>query len=359
MAKKAEATIDDTEDERPAPVPAAMPHDAETLLLIQELAADAEGISDEEMREAGLYDDVMAARAKMAEEPGKEGASAAGEATTEAESEAKAKEPEEAPEPEPAGKNIPKARFDQEVQKRREAERQLGVVDELRAEIAAMKAQMASGKPAEPPPPPPGAERLDEIKAELRAVRKQYEDGEIDFIELRDKEDELNDERSELRQKMTAGKREDFGSLALQERTAELERANPWIGGLSPLVFTQLAEDAKAALVAEGVSLNTEHGVYALRARVVEMGKAAGLDRLSTKPQPSLKPAQPTALERGKKAAEVAANHPPDTGTISAPRSGSVLDMDREQLEGLSHKDLDALPDSVFAALQKRLGLSA
>lgn len=254
---------------------------------------------------------------------------------------------------------IPKARFDEVNQARREAEERAAELERQAVFMAGQLEALRGGKPADgeqqqqTEQQDPRATKI----AELDALYEAYDSGEIGMADLKKRERALQAEVAEIEREMRRPRPEQIVQAIqadpyLQDRTAALEAENAWLEHVPPAAIqTALVPMARAMLAEQGVQLRADaRSTFLLRQAVVAAGKILGLDKGVPSQTPSNQATNqatngPTVDQRRAKL-DLARNHPPavtTAGTGSPAEPFSAADLDR-----MSDADLANLPASVL-----------
>ena len=305
--------------------------------------------------------------------------------------------PQAAPEavPAPTGEDqgqqpaIPKARFDEAVEKERaarakaeaEANYYRGV-----AETQAMQQAQPQAQPAQPAPPPPDYDAmLAEQDTAKRAAAKRFDDGEITMSDYVAVEEAVNANKRKIEahraaseerareaeaaaeaakqpreQTPTPGQQDSLADqLVLDQQLEQLDQANPYVPLLTPEHVERLRHMVISDMRAQGKVLpGGSHGTYILRA---EIAKMAGLMGPSWFPDHNPAQAQPpqgqqpgqaglsqTAQDRLAKV-PMAGAMPPDTSQLGTGAGGGNPIPSDEQVAQMSDDDIALLPAEVRA----------
>ena len=267
----------------------------------------------------------------------------------------------------------------------------------LQGQIEALKGATPAAAPAEPAIDPKVAMQTElgkmeqvlasvdiNMKKQLIELGTQVEKGELDMPAFLEKQFELQDNASALKDRINGRisalnseinapdpamvEQNILSNPALKAWTADLEEKNPWVSALSKPMVEQLRVQALQDMEKMGLSTNTVEGNWNLRVRIVELGKEMGYEQMlapivaaAQQPQPPVPtpgatPANPGAVpgavptpdQRAAKL-DLAANHPPSVTTagVSMPTDATAT----AHIETMTARDLAALPDSVLDGL--------
>lgn len=239
---------------------------------------------------------------------------------------------------------IPKARFDEVLQRGDEAARAAaywkGVADG-RINPDAKGDGEGGQEPTETP-----EQQIEGIRSELFNLAEQFDNGDLSMADFKRKEAELEDKIEEIRQeqneqsqqaaaKDTGDQRRSQVDLYLEERTNQIAGEHPYMSMLDDFQTNEVSAtrlsilnaDARASLKQEGVELGDDaRSTLVLRQRIADLSDKYGPmwfpDAQVGQQQPEQSGGQPanTGLTDKQKAVkakvEEAAKHPPNTETL-------------------------------------------
>lgn len=287
---------------------------------------------------------------------------------------------EDPEDPEAAGQMVPRARLNQEVQKRRALEQEREQLLQDRAYMAG-KADAAATAPKEPEVDPEAIvsfniKKLGEnFNDNILKLAQQFDDGEITAIEWERKKQDLNAKYNEYHGQFTAQLQqiqdrknapnpqmlaEQLGAhRGLAAHTKQLEDANPWMGHVKPELAKAMTKAAEEILAQHQIFLPKNFTLQDLadytadlRTAMVEVGRAWDLDKIAA-PAATTTPAsagpQKADPSQIRSKLDLARQQPPLTSSVGAglptdamaafqPENRSVDDLAK-----LSPKELDAL----------------
>lgn len=355
---------------------------------IDEVAAEQAAAEENQVEEPDNEDEAewLAAKAAMEADAKGEGEEPKPEAEGE-EGKAPAKEPEEPkPEAPPHDDDQPKAvpfpRF-REVNEGLKTERDA----RTRAEQeAAYWKGVAEGRiPVKDEPKEPEPDPVVALEAEMDALAKRYEDGEIGAVDFqkenrrltRDllKAEAARDAKPEPKEPEFDQERyqqEIIEDPWVQDRFMEIAKANPWLEQPTPGLARGLKHDLQALddrvyelAAAEGVEIKprTKRGEVMHRAFLMAAAHEAGIpakygwkppakepDPKPEQKRPAQPPGSPTADQRKAKA-DLRRQHPGDptqAGSAGAPG----YEPSTEDILAMDDEEFDALPESTKAKLR-------
>ncbi len=295
--------------------------------------------------------ELVAARAALTGEP-----AATATPTTET--------PPATPAPKPAAVTddvmIPKARLDEALGKM--AAKDLALA-KAQGEIEALKLVAIPGKPGTATPAAPAAptveDRLTAANAEMDALAKQFDDGEIGMAAFKKAEREINTKiegiRDEHRAATATPQAASADDIVLNERTDALYEQHPY----TKLIDNQadwefLHGKALQSLAAEGVVLPA--GEYTgpqrlmVRTRIAELTDTFGpalTGKTVALPKTSPKPAAPSPIAQAREdKLALAVSHAPNIGQIQTAGTGTG-EMSEAQIAALDDEAIGALPASI------------
>ena len=261
---------------------------------------------------------------------------------------------------EPESIHVPKARLDQVLSelkqlRERDAEkdRQLAY---FAGQLHAKGTPTAEGQPAESQ-----ADPVAEHDAKIDSLYEKYDSGEIGMAELKKQERALLRERDAIVAERSKPSPEVVAQQIatdpyLTEKTAEIERQNPWLNNVpAPVIQHSLLPFAYQILADQGVKVGADvRSTLMLRAAVVQAGKILGLDQRGGQQQGTSlpvdqRPQAPTADQRRQKV-ELARNHPPSMQTAGT-GAASGQTYSPEDIDKMSDVDLASLPASILEQL--------
>lgn len=284
------------------------------------------------------------------------------------------------------GRFIPKARFDEEAQRRREAEREAEEARlnaaRLMGRLEALQMRQGQGQPAAQGQPqgqqqrqPTPDEAIAQIKQARRDLASKFDAGEITAAEWEAQREALDDRREQiLAQTRAQTQREPQPTqptedLYLRERTAQIEAQHPIVNALeADSDWAVIADITRARLASQGIRIDPnlpDHRLYwrdqlAQTADQVGPGLLAARGVQWTPPgqqqaqgQPGRQPMSPQAQARAQKLA-LAADMPPQMGAGVV--SAGAEAVTEAQVESYTEEQWDALPQSVK---DKMLGVVA
>jgi len=263
---------------------------------------------------------------------------------------------------------VPKARLDEVLRERAEAERRAtylqGALDAQR--MAPGAARPPAEQPAAQAPPSP-EQRIGTVKAQRLALAKKYDDGEIDAAEFRKQDDAYEDQIWNIRQEtlrpasQPAPRQTPANDLYLEEVTERLEAQHPYTTVLADTDMQFLVMKAKESLTAEGVRLgNDPRSLLLLRKRTAELSDTFGPMLTGKQLQPATSaanagtPTQPAGMSaqaqaRANKLA-LAASHPADIQNLGGPGQAAGVPT-QQQIAAMSDEEIAALPESTRARI--------
>lgn len=333
----------------------------------QEVAIDEDDPDALELAEA------LAAVEAEANEKAKAEAEEADEAKELVEEIANRKEPDPAPQEEGEnseggkaetdGAMIPKGRFDEVNQARKqEAER----ARQLELEIAELRGRISASKPEQNEQPGQKAltpqDEITKLNNEIDDLWGKVDDGELSASDARRKEREIDARILELQKPAQSQKPErqerSSDELYLIDKTKEVVSRSEAAQMMVDMALPEDAAewkfvDAKAEdlLKSEGLTRQTSEGLLRFRQHqvaVIEQNAAMlipGFKKAdSPAPQPENKGMSPEAKARAKKL-EIAERQPASTNSMAD--LGNSTDLTVEQLAALSDEDYEALPAAV------------
>ncbi len=289
---------------------------------------------------------------------------------------------------------IPKPRFDEAVHEaraatleaQREAEYWRGIAQGMAmakptSGSSAGQTAPQAGRPGMPQASADPNVRLQQIKAEKRRLREQYDDGALSYADMQDKIDALEEEGWSIRNQSIQSRgapQVPQGGVTLDdlldEPTAELEQQHPYTlviptnDGLGKMRWDYLETEATLQLAREGALSNPNRGPMnvrehlALRTRMAELTDVYGPtwypdnkpQQQGQQPAPAL-PGQGNAGQRSglttrqqarASKLDLAAGHPPNVSDLGA--SGMSEDgVTDERLLSMTEDEIAALPSSV------------
>jgi hypothetical protein len=279
------------------------------------------------------------------EQPSAEPAPAAAAPAAEPAAEPEA-EPTEPDGEQPRGKDgkwIPKARFDEQVQREREKAEALAAAAYWKGQAEALKA--GGVKPAGEAPPTPEQETA-ALEAAILQKATDFDEGRIGMAEFKRFERQATQRIDALRAPAVPAAAP--ADMRLQELTMALPERFPIIQRLTAAHVTALQPLAEMELASEGVALGGDpRSSYLIRERIAQLAQA----RWGNAPQPPASTTRQPNVKAAQDKLALAARMPPTltkTGTAQVPQ-------DRYSLEAVSKMDLDelatAVPDSVLRQL--------
>lgn len=321
--------------------------------LIEEIAkapADAVPFTAQELEDLGISEEIAKARAALAarqvDGPPPEVATQAGP-PSEDQPEHQAATPSGGPKSDP-NKLI--------------AESALAVMlsenARLRAEIEQLRAARETSAPsAQSARPEPKT-----LEQELSELEKKFDDGEITLAQFALKSYEIQRRHEPSPEVPQAPPARPTQSLALQERTEQLRRENPWIDKIDPDIdLPWLAGHAKKLFEQRGyVADGSELADFLFRQCVVDVGRHFGLpERYGA---PAAQPSAPASAPRvqppppppptARQMVDPARRQPPDVASIGAAPGSQNMDALLKMIETMSARDLAGkLPQSQIDAL--------
>lgn len=296
-------------------------------------------------------------------------------------------ETQQGQQPEPV--MIPKARFDEVLQRATTAEHAAAYyrgMAEARAQGQPQgQPQQAQTQPQQQATP---EQRLADIQTQVDVLAKKFDDGEITFSELKRQERDLANQEQGIREELLLAKvspqqaPQTQESLALAAHTDTLLEQHPWVQ-----VYDQLGTDAEWAflrdqaaqtLAAQGMQPSRgEHYRAALQSEVAQLMDRYGPVMLAERAQargisipqgqtaqpsqaqgqqqqqPTQRQMSPTAQQRQGKLAMMEAA-PPNINALTGARDEAMPTESR--IETMSDEDYDALPP---ATRDRLLGITA
>lgn len=280
---------------------------------------------------------------------------------------------------------IPKARFDEMVDKANKAAQEAAYYKGV------AEARAAAQQPAQPQQPQrqqaTPEQQLAEIARRTDALAKQFDDGQISMTDFKRAERQLAQYEHGIREALLVAKvrppqqpapapQQGNDELYLETLTADLERQHPWVAMFDQAGtksdWTLLRERAIENLTAQGIdaSGNSALGIYNRRqemarladelgpALVAARAQAKGITLPGQQPaaagaQPQQRPLSPQAQARQAKLQQ-AANAPPNLASLVG--TTGLQGFTPSQVEALTEDEFDKLPR---ATISKILGLSA
>lgn len=268
---------------------------------------------------------------------------------------------------------IPKARLDDEIGKRTNAE----TAAAYWRGIAEGRATVASTAPAAPAAPAVAQksprEQVAEIDAQVIALADKFDKGEIGMADYKKDELRLNGQRQDI---LDAAKKPAptpaidpvNSDLYLKQLTAKIENEHPYAWLIeADTQWNFIEAEARTSLLNEGVPLTNDAGsALALRTRMAELADRYGPTftgiapadapaRASAKsgrqlvkpsaPATPRSPNMPTPEQRASKL-ELATRHAPDINAAGSGGGGAATYTD-DQIAGMTDDQVDALPDAV------------
>lgn len=298
--------------------------------------------------------------------------------------------PKDQPQPgaQPEGVMIPKARFDEVLARATKAEQE-----------AAYQRGLAEGRqPAAPAPGQPGGQqpaaatpeqRLAAIGTEIDALATKFDNGEITMADYKKQERALDDKRLAIRDEGLVARVKPAetsavadNALYLDNLTAQLEDAHPWVNVLQQVGtdhdWAYLKALATDGLIARGIdpTQNTTIVSYELRKEIAQLADTMGPGLLTARAQAKGialpgqeqqqqqqqqqpaggKPAPtPNAAARAAKLA-LAANAPPNLNNMTGTPGAPGVDVSDTTVEGMTDEAIGALP---AAARNRILGTTS
>lgn len=351
----------DDEAVNPPPAPPA-PDDAEGTAPPADAFTEGEDIDAIELREAA--EAVEAEKAEAAVKPG-DGSDDDGEP------------PQTAAQANKGGENgqtpmIPKPRFDEvnsELDKLRQ--RNAFLEGALAAREQTGQQTGASDDGAQKPGQQQPANPVEAINQELLEISRQYDEGDITYTELKQKELELESRKLEMLS-TAANKPQQQLSLAdkmfLQQEDARLAKEHPFVDAVPDDVFDRWVNDARYTLERQmgdqwtGMPPGPEKDLM-LRREVAKISDVYGPAILGmTKEQlvsgGSAEPGRQeprlsqTAASRQAKL-DKAGNMPPDTSRLTTAAHNNGIPSESE-IERMSDEEIAALPAGVRAQIMER-----
>lgn len=266
---------------------------------------------------------------------------------------------------------VPKARLDQELERRRRLEEERRKMEQAaaywrgKAEVAPASSGQGNGGGQQAQQQPQRSAK--DVQADLDQLYDQFDSGELSLKELRRQEEQLNQERQKLHaQQQPNQEAPEEGSqksqdLYLEHLTAQLEQQNPWLDNLSDGFIESLIPTARYFAEQNGEHIgNDPLGDYNLRRYVVaaarpfgdasfgtgqQDGQQSGQQPGQSQQQSKQPRKQPTTQERQTKAKQ-AAQHPPDPKDVGSAAPSDSYSEDR--LANMSEEELNQLPSSVL-----------
>ena len=283
---------------------------------------------------------------------------------------------------------IPKARLDQEIRRREDAENKLNYVKGL---ADARKGMMNTSESKTDEPVKPQGPTLQELLTQLDAKRielaEKYDKGEITSVEWERQRLGLDQEARNLETKIDEDRISAIHTEAKQTATqavqkaeldrqaAELEKKHPYCANMRERDWAYLREVATEQLLSEGHFTPNQlaadlAGQMAFRQRLAELTDTLGATLIGKTPittgkpssvQPQVTPTQ--EAEKGKEPLSDAAKarkeklalskqQPPTTSTLG--NGGTQNELSEADILNMSEEDLAALPKSTLQRLTGR-----